>query len=228
MFALFVTACADHREVNGRWLRSGRCRIELPPSSRLPRSHLRHAEPPEIATLARPAQNADVFPVALSFPSPSSLDVIGISLTFAAPLDKHCAFRRLVALQGYGIYPAVSMAEATRRLGRSRRKSTTLWPRSPTGPTRFAPSATRLSGGILSIFPRTRRDCPMPESPFLRAPRLKVERRPGWPPHTGRESSPGYQRQNSQSETRTMRLRSPDRSPAAAAAPDSAATPAVA
>jgi hypothetical protein len=74
------------------------------------------------ATLACPAQNADVFSVPLSFPSLSSLDVIGISLTFAAPLDKHCPSRRLVALQGRGIYPAISMADATRRLGRSGRK----------------------------------------------------------------------------------------------------------
>jgi hypothetical protein len=47
MFALFVTACADHREVNGQWLRSGRSRTELPPGSRLLRSYrLRDAEPP--------------------------------------------------------------------------------------------------------------------------------------------------------------------------------------
>ena len=118
MFVLFVTACADRREVNGCWLQSGKCPIELPPSSRLLRSHrLRDAEPPEIETLARPAQNADVFPMPLSFPSLSSLDVIGISLTFAAPLDKHCPFRRLVALQGRGIYPTISMAEATSGLG---------------------------------------------------------------------------------------------------------------
>jgi len=119
---LFVTACADRREVNGCWLQSGKCPIELPPSSRLLRSHrLRDAEPPEIETLARPAQNADVFPMPPELPEPQQLDVIGISLTFAAPLDKHCPFRRLVALQGRGIYPTISMAEATRRLGRGRR-----------------------------------------------------------------------------------------------------------
>lgn len=98
MFVLFVTACADRREVNGWWLRSGKCPIELPPSSPPSQHRLRDAEPPEIATLARPAQNADVFPVPLSFPSLSSLSVIGESLTFAAPLDKHCPSRRLVAL----------------------------------------------------------------------------------------------------------------------------------
>ena len=82
----------------------------------------RDAEPPEIVTLARPAQNADEFSAPLSFPGLSSLDVIGISLTFAAPLDKHRPFRRLVALQGCGIYPAISMAEAASRLGCNRRK----------------------------------------------------------------------------------------------------------
>ena len=99
MFVLFVTACADHPEVNGQGLRSGRSRTELPPAAvSFAATASATPSPPEIATLARPAQYADVFPAPLSFPSLTSLDIIGISLAFAAPLDKHCPFRRLVAL----------------------------------------------------------------------------------------------------------------------------------